>query len=255
MRALSKIFAIAVLSLVAACGGSSDPGPQPLSQRFDEMHIAAVDLGQKQAVVDANQNWQVAKMQNAKAEADYNEITSQLAVVNNDRKATRLAIDSAISNKKTAEQSSDTNRINAAQKELRNAELLAKAADARVKYYEAYRGYLKKHWRAAQENMYWREAQFELAKAQVAQKNNIAPRGVSFEALQKQEAERNKRAQTHRERAEQEKQRAASARDAWLKQQQVADQENGRPSSHPDPMGGTAQSSVGGGAGAGTSAP
>ena len=41
----------------------------------------------------------------------------------------------------------------------------AKAAEARVKYFEAYRAYLKRWHRYTQENMYWREAQYEDAKA------------------------------------------------------------------------------------------
>ena len=35
--------------------------------------------------------------------------------------------------------------------------------------------------RYAQENMYWREAQFEVAKAQIGQENNIAPKGVTYD--------------------------------------------------------------------------
>jgi hypothetical protein len=240
MRVTSKIFALALLAVFVAlgtgCGGPSDSPPKPLSTRFDDMYIAQIPLEQKQAVVQTQNDWSVAKMENAKAEADLNEVSSQLTVVKNDQKAAKLSIDSAISNKKLAESSADTNKINAAQKELRAAELGQRAADARVKYYEAYRDYLKKHHRYTQENMYWREAQYELAKAQLAQKNNVSPKGVDYNWFPKQEADRNKRAASARQKAEDEKKKALSQRDAWLQQQAAADKENGRSTSFPDPM-------------------
>jgi hypothetical protein len=189
MRSPSKIFAIVVLAvgvqvvLLAACGGSSDTPPGPLAKHFDDMYIAAVPLDQKQSVVTTQNDWSLAKMQNAKAEADYNESTVQLSIVRNDQKAAKLGVDSALSNKKSAEASADTNRMNQATRDLHNAEDLAKAADARVKYYEAYREYLKVVLRHAQENMYWREAQYENAKAQLGQKSSIAPKGISFDSF------------------------------------------------------------------------
>jgi len=242
MRAPSTILAFTLLmSLVglgafSGCGGSSDSPPKPLSTRFDDMYIAQIALDQKQAVVQTQNDWSVAKMENAKAEADHNEVNGQLSVVKNNQQAAKLAINSAISNKKAAEQSADTNRINAAQKDLRAAELGKKAADARVAYYETYRDYLKKHWRYTQENMYWREAQYELAKAQLAQKNNIAPKGVTYDSYGKQEEERAKRAASARDKAQGDRGRATSAREQWIKYQQEADQLSGTPSSHPDPM-------------------
>ncbi len=237
MRALSKSLIIAVLSLATACGGgSSDSPPKPLGQHFDDMNIAAVPLDQKQTVVTSQNDWSVAKMENAKAEADYNAINSQISVVKNDRDKAKLSVSSAISNKKTAEASNDTNKLNAAQKDLRTAELAVKAADARIKYYEAYRNYLKRLWRTTQENMYWREAQYELAKAQVGQKNNIAPKGISYESFPKQESERSKRAASAKGQTDSEKNKASSAHDNWLKAQQAADQAAGTTSSFPDPM-------------------
>jgi hypothetical protein len=240
MRSHSKIFAIAVLAvgvLLAACGGSSDTAPGPLSKHFDDMYIAAIPLDQKQSVVTTQNDWSLAKMQNAKAEADFNESTTQLSIVRNDQKAAKLGVDSALSNKKSAEASADTNRLNQATRDLHNAEDVAKAADARAKYYEAYRAYLKVVLRHAQENMYWREAQYELAKAQLGQKNNIAPKGVTYDSFAKQEQERNKRASSSKDRAESEKRRALSARDNWLKAQETADRETGRSQNLPDPLG------------------
>lgn len=239
MRSSSKIFAIAVLAVASdlgACGGPSDSPPGPLARHFDDMYIAAIPLDQKQSVVQSQNDWSVAKMENAKAEADFNESATQLTVVRNDQKATKLGVDSAVSNKKSAEASADTNRINQATKDLHNAEQLAKAADERVKYFEAYREYLKIVLRHAQENMYWREAQYELAKAQLGQKNTIAPKGVSYDSFPQQEQERSKRSTSAKERADAGKQRVMSARENWLKAQETADRENGHPTNLPDPM-------------------
>ena len=243
MRSPSKILAIAALTvgaltstLIGACGGASDSPPAPLGRHFDDMYIAAIPLDQKQSVVQTQNDWSIAKMEHAKAEADYNESTTQLSIVRNDQKASRLNVDSALSNKKSADASADTNRMNQAAKDLHTAEGLARAADARIKYIEAYREYLRIALRHAQENMYWREAQYELAKAQLGQKSGISPKGISYDAFPKQESERNKRASSAKDRVDSGKQRAMSARENWRKAQDSADRESGRPSNLPDPM-------------------
>lgn len=254
MRAFSKLLAAGLLSLAAACGGPSDSPPTPLARHFDDMFIADIPLDQKQSVVQTQNDWSVAKMENAKAEADLNETTAQLQVVRNDHKAAKLGIDSALSNKKQAEASADNNRINQATKELHAAESRTKAAEQRVKYYEAYREWLKRHHRLTQENMYWREAQYELAKSQLAQQNNKAPRGVDYNWFPKQETERAARAEKAKLKAEELKQKAMNARELWLKQQEIADRESGRASGLPDPMAPRAQP-AGKGTLGGTAAP
>src|SRR5689334_13900985 len=123
MHSPSKILAIAALvGGLAACGGASDSPPGPLAKHFDDMYIAAIPLEQKQSMVTSQNDWSLAKMQNAKAEADYNESATQLQIVQNDQKAAHLAVDSAVSAKKAADASADTNRINQATKDLHTAE-------------------------------------------------------------------------------------------------------------------------------------
>ena len=236
MRLLSKLIAIGVLTLASCGGGSDDSPPGPLGKHFDDMFIADVGMDQKQQVLQTQQDWSVAKMENAKAEADFNEANAQLTAVKNDQKGTKLAIDTAISNKKQAESSADNNRINAAAKELHTAEALSKAAELRVKYYEAYKNWLKRHWLYTQENMYWQEAKFELAKSQLAQKNNKSPKGVDYNWFPSQEQQRAKRVGGAKTKADNERGKANSARDAWVKQQESADKDAGRPSGLPDPM-------------------
>lgn len=241
MRGLSKILvlacSVAACAAFAGCGGGpQDVRPGPLAKHIDMMHIAQISMDQKQGVLQAQNEWNNAQAQSAKAEADYNALTTQLTVVRNDREKARLQLSSAQSNKKAADASADTNRINASAKEVRDAELALKAADARIRYHEALRGYLLRTWRHAEENMYWKEAQFELAKAQLAQKHNIAPKGVTYDSFPRQESERNQRTAAAKARLDAERNRATAAREEWVRAQQTADQASGVPSSFPDPM-------------------
>ena len=242
MRAPSKILVSAMLAellalgaALGACGGGESP-PGPLAKHFDDMYLAKIPPAEQPSVVQAQHYWSVARMENATAEANYNESATQLSVAQNDQKAAHLGVDSAVANKKAAEASADTNRINEATRNLHTAEDLAKAADARVKYIEAYRNYLQIAMRHAQESMYWREAQYEVAKAQLGQTNHIAPKGVEFDAFPKQEQDRHKRTDTAKERLDTEKGRVQSVRENWMKAQETADREYGRPANFPDPM-------------------
>jgi hypothetical protein len=239
MRAPSKILVSAglgALLALGACGGGGDAPPGPLGKHFDDMYIAAIPPAQKPSVVQAQNDWSVARMENAKAEADFNESATQLAIAQNDQKAAHLGVDSAVQSKKAAETSADTLRVNDAVKNLHTAEDVARAADARVAYIEAYRGYLQVAMRHAQETMYWREAQYEVAKSQVGQTNHIAPKGVEFDAFPRQEQDRHKRADSARDRLDSEKGRLQRARENWRTAQEVADRDTGRPANFPDPM-------------------
>src|ERR1044071_89305 len=152
MGAPRNILVIAVLAAACGgCGGSSDSPPGPLAKHFDDMYIATIPPAQKPTVVQTQQDWSVARMENAKAEADLNESNTQLSIAQNDQKRARLAVESAVSAKKAAEASADTNRVNQSTKELHTAEDIAKAADERIRYIEAYRAYLQVALRYAQE--------------------------------------------------------------------------------------------------------
>src|SRR5689334_22038852 len=100
------------LALATACGGPQDVPPAPLSYHFDEMYIAALGIDAKKAVIAAQQEYFVAKMEKAKAEADFKESQVTLDIARNERQAAVLDESSASSRKKAAEQSADQNRIN-----------------------------------------------------------------------------------------------------------------------------------------------
>lgn len=236
MRRLA-LSAILLLSLVvAACGGPSDGPPPPLGRKFDESFIAAIPVDQQAEVIAAQNDHNVANRERAKAEADQREQKLQLDVARNEARAAKLDLDSASSRLKAAEQSADQNRINDATREKRGAELARNAADERVKYYTAYGNWLHRLLRYTQENTFWQEAKFELAKARLAQKNNIAPPGFNYDNFVQQEAQRAKRTDASRRKAEDAKNAALGARQKWLVIQGEADKVLGKKSQFPDPM-------------------
>ena len=238
MAALSKLVLAATLTLgtLGACGGSSDGPPGPLARHFDDNYIVQVPMDQRQTVVTTQNEWSLAKMKNAKAEADFNDSTTAINLARNDLKASRIAVDTANLQKKTAAASNDNNKINTAAKDAQTAEHLAKAAEARVKFLEAYQQLLKAQWRMAQEEMYWSEAKYELAKSQLAQKNNVSPKGVDYKWYPEQEQARAKRAESWRAKLGERQSNAKSSHETWLQLQKQADTENGHQSALPDPM-------------------
>jgi hypothetical protein len=237
MQGHSKIFAFVVLLSIGACGGGGgETRAKPLKSRYDDALLVQVATDQRAAADAARATWNKAQDEHRKAEADYNEVNAQISVVKNEKRAADITLDSAKTMKKSADGTNDANKMNAAQKDLRSAELGKKAAEARVKYYERYKEFLKKHKRFTEEQMYWRESQYELAKSQVGQANAIRPPKINYAEFGPQEADRAKRAVKARDSAISEKSKAASAREEWLKKQAEADQHTGLRSSHPDPM-------------------
>jgi hypothetical protein len=231
-------FALLLLAC-AACGGSADEKPpQPLQNHFDDMYIAQVPLDQKQDVVKAQNDYSIAKMEQAKAEADYNDSAAALEVAKNDAKSAHTTLDSAMTMKNNAAKSGDLNKTNDATRTEKVAEDQAKAADEHVHYFERYRAYLGSYWRFTQENMYWHEAQYELAKATVAQHAGKVIANVNYNNFPAQESERGRRAAHWKDKTEAAKHDAHAERDHWLDLQKNADVEAGHPQNYstPDPM-------------------
>lgn len=198
-----------------ACGGGGNPAPKPLKYHFDDMHIAAVPLGEKQPIIQAQNDYSVAKMQRAKADSDWNESDTKMTVAKNEREQAILAEKSASSEKKAADNSADMTRVNAAAGEAQRAELARKAADEKVSWLKAQRKYLKKWVRYTEENMYAKEAKYEMAKARVAKQKQIKPKGFDFGHYEKQYKQRSERAQRARAVANKEKSKADTKKKKW----------------------------------------
>lgn len=228
----SSIF---VLLLAAGCGGG-ESGPRPLSTHFTDSYIAQIAVDEQGDIVAAETAHGVAKREQAKAEADEREAKVTLNVAKNEAKSAKLDEASAKSRVDAARTSADQNRIAQAEKEMQYAQLARNAADERVKYYQAYQDWLRALVRFTAENTYWRESQYELAKARLAQKHSIAPPGFNYDAYVQQETQRNKKSETYRGRADDAKNRAVAARQRWLAIQGEADKVIGKKSEFPDPL-------------------
>jgi hypothetical protein len=223
-----------MIVMLGCGGGGAETKAKPLKVRYDEALLVQVASDQRQAADAARATWMKAQDENRKAEADYNEVNGQMSIVKNGRKQAELDLSNARAMKKQA--GADANKQNQAENDERAAEMGKKAADARIKYYESYRSYLKKWIRFTSEQMYWREAQYELAKSQVGQAAGLRRSDINYAEFGPQEAERAKRATKARDAALSEKQRAADARESWLKAQAEADGLSGKRSNFPDPM-------------------
>jgi hypothetical protein len=222
-----------VLPLAAGSCGGGDTAPKPLRYHFDDMYIAAVPIEEKQAIFQAQQEYAIARAEAAKAESDYNESGVQLDVARNERKQALLEEQSAQRRKKAADDSGDMNRVNAATRELRGAELARKAADEKVDYVRRHREYLKKNIRFTKEQMYAKEAAFELAEARLAQQRNIRPKDFNLKAFDEQAKDRARRAQRVRAEVDRERQKSEEARKRWQGLQKEADRMRGKDPASP----------------------
>ncbi len=210
-----------VWTAVACGGGESRPGP--LAHHFDDMYIAQIPLSEKQAVLSAQNEYAAARMGRQTSEAEYNESATELEVAKNERAQAELDKKSEESRRKAAEESGDMNRINAVGLKVRSAALAVQAADKKVAYVEARRSFLRKKLLQAEDEMYAAEAQYELAKARVAQSNDIRPREFVFASYQSQAQERSRQAQRSRAQLQRDQAALEQLRKAWQSSKQAAD--------------------------------
>ncbi len=237
MRSTSFVIKVTAAALfLVACGGPSDPPPGPLAKHFQDTFLASLPLDQRQDEIAAKSAYDVAVLEQAKAEADFNDARTRLDVAKNDKDAAALDEKSAKTRQDAANTSADMNRVKEADKEMKGVGLAKQAADQRYEYMTAYRAWLKRLVRFTQENTYWKEAQYELAQARLAQKNNIMPAGFVFDDYVKQEAARAKRTADARDKADKDKQAAMTARTKWIALQAESDKTLGRKSEFPDPL-------------------
>lgn len=184
-----------VTAAITACGAAPEPGPKPLRHHLEEEHVAKIDMAEKQEMLKAQSDYNKAKAEKMKAEADHADVVTKLELARNEKKQAEISKDSASTKKEAANDSKDNTRINAAMRDDRVAELGLRAADQRVDTLEAKKSWLEKLIRYADENTYATEAKYELAKAKLARNHNIAPPGFALQAYVDQYEERSKRAQ------------------------------------------------------------
>jgi hypothetical protein len=227
------------VGLGLACGGGGESGPGPLKYHLDEQYIAQVPLPEQQAMMAAQNEFFKAKAERMKAEADWHDSGTQLDVAKNQRKQAEIDEESASKVRSSAEDSGDQTRINAAMRDQRVAELGRRAAEKKVSSIEAQRSYLKKWERYTEENLYAKEARYELAKAKLAKDKNISPKGFRYDDFAKQAEDRSHRAQRARMSADEKKGEADAKQREWQASKAEADHAAGAT----PPMDGQGQSS------------
>jgi hypothetical protein len=226
----SSLFAL------GACGGAQDSPPRPLSRHFDDVFLAQIAVDQRRDEITAKQAYDIAVLEQQKATADYDASKNQLDLAKNERDKARIDEKSAQSNQKAAQASADMNRMKEADTQLKTAQAAKEAAEARYDYLTAYRDWLKRLMRYTEHNMYWKESQYELAQAKLAQANSIQPKGFTVDDYTRQEGDRQRKTEDAKAKADDEKKDATAARQKWVAMQKSADKMSGKSSDYADPM-------------------
>jgi hypothetical protein len=160
-------LAITVVALMG-CGGGA-------KYHVNDDSLATASTQEKQGIFVAQSERDVAKSEQQKAEADLRNADNEVGIAENDYKAAKLQLETAKLTQKSAEQASDVNRKNAANRDMRVAELGVKAADARVDWLNKKRKWIKAQREAAEEHYAAAEARVELEKAKLAATKGIKP--------------------------------------------------------------------------------
>jgi hypothetical protein len=190
-----------LLILLVAC---AKPAGGPLSHTFDNTRIASVALESKQAVTQAQQQYDLALQQHGKAdealrdaeiEQDVAEYQAERTVLVSQLVATRM-------NDKL-QTGADT------------AALARRAAEAKVEFMRARREWLRRLESSTFYAVYAAQAKLELERARVAQGNNLAPAGFDLAGFEQQLAARDQAAQAAAAETEKERQAAEVKLTAW----------------------------------------
>ena len=207
-------FSVCSFAIVTACGGG-ESRPGPLEHRFENMHIAHLPQEDQQDVFRAQTEFNKAQAARAKANADYEQATTDLDVARNEAKAAILEEDSANSQKKAAEKRGNMNEVNQKNLVAIAAKMSRQAADKKVKYMEARRKYRKDFLNYTEDQMYAAEARYELTKARLAQQKNIRPKDFSLEKYQQQDEARARYVQKTRGAIERKKSEVERLKSEW----------------------------------------
>jgi hypothetical protein len=158
------------LLLMLAAGCASGP-----KYKIDESVLAQIPTSEKGAVMQAQQEQNIAKDEQRKADADLSQVDRELDIAENEFKSSKLAVDSAELSKKNAEATGDMNRKSQAEHELKVAEMGKKAGDAKVDWLSKRKKWIKAERDAAEEHVLATDAKYELEKAKLAQMKGIKP--------------------------------------------------------------------------------
>jgi membrane protein involved in colicin uptake len=184
---------------------------------MDDMYIARVPIDQKRTVLDAQQEWQLAKLAWQEAKQEHEEAATDIRLAENERKQAKLEQSSVKERQKAAEKTGDLTQINQATLLQRSAKLSIQAADKKIQYMKARKAWKRAYVDYAEDQMYAKEAQFELAKARTAQNNNIQPRGFKPTDYARQSEQRSRHALRTKTKVDQAKAKADRLQKEWNK--------------------------------------
>ena len=149
---------------------------------------------EKQGILAAQQEKEVAKTEQQKAEADLKNIDNELSVAENDYKAAKLQLDTAKLNVKSGRAVGRRHPQGQSTHDVKIAELGVKASDAKVDWLNKKRKWIKAQRDAADDHFAAADSRLELEKAKLAQQKGIKPSDdfnvMNFETdnLKKQQA-------------------------------------------------------------------
>lgn len=210
---LRSYFLISALAVGLSACGAERPGP--LKHHFDDMYIATVPIDDKRSVLDAQQDWSIAKMELANVRQQYGAINTDVKISQNEAKKYKLEKDSVKARKKDAEKAGDMNTLNETNLLLQAADLNYQAAKKKVAYLEAHRNYMKLNIEYHEDKMYEAEARYEMSKASMATSHNIQPPGFVPANFHKQQEFRTRYAQQTRARVEKARLKAERIKKEW----------------------------------------
>jgi hypothetical protein len=183
MKTKALLIALAPIFAMGAC---AKPAGGPLGHTFDNAKIASVPLEQKQAVVQAQQQYDLAQATHTDAEARYrdSEIEEDLA---NYQAEHSLVVSHIAANHVAASTPVAT---------ADSAALARKTADAKVAFMRSRHDWLGKLSDSSLYTAYAAQAKLELERARTAQSNNLAAAGFDLGPYQRQFDERDAAAKT-----------------------------------------------------------
>ncbi len=169
---MKTLWLIVLVTGLVAC---AKPAGGPLAHTFDNTRIASVALDSKQAVTQAQQQYDLALSQHGKANEAYRDAEVEQEVA--EYQAGRAVLVSQL----VATRMNDK-----VQPTTDTAALARKTAEAKVEFMRARREWLRKLENSTFYAVYAAQAKLELERARVAQTNNLAPAGFDLTSFEQQ---------------------------------------------------------------------
>jgi len=198
---MKTLWLIAVVTGLVAC---AKPAGGPLAHTFDNTRIASVALDSKQAVTQAQQQYDLALSQHGKADEAYRDAAVEEDV------AEYQAEHAVLVSQLVATRVNDK-----VQPTTGTAALARKTAEAKVEFMRARREWLRRLESSTFYAVYAAQAKLELERARVAQTNNLAPAGFDLSGFEQQLEQRTGAALTAAAATQKEQQTAEAKLSAW----------------------------------------